>query len=225
MAFLEEGLGLTREMHVLDVGCGWGRHAMELASRGYRVTGIDLSLALLIRAADEAQRRGLQVNFVHGDMRELAFDDPFDAAYCMGTSFGFFDDDSNRKVAQGLAQVVRAGGRLLVEVVNRDYIIGDLPARVWWEGDGCVVLEEVEFNYYTSRLVVRRSVVFEDGRQLEHDISVRVYSLHEVGRLLQYAGFRVLDVSGHLSMRGRFFGAASRQILVVAERRSTPLAD
>ena len=99
-------------------------------------------------------------------------------------------------------------------------MVADLPSRVWWEGDGCVVLEEVDFNYYNSRLVVRRSVVFEDGRQLEQDISIRVYSLHELGRVLQQAGLRVLDVSGHLAMRGRYFGASSRSLLVVAERRS-----
>jgi SAM-dependent methyltransferase len=219
-AFVQEGLQIQPGAHLLDLGCGYGRHAMELAARGFEVTGIDLSLALLIRAADEAQRRGLRVNFVHGDMRELNLEEPFDGAYSIGTSFGYFDDETNRKVAHGVAKALKPGARFLVDVINRDYVVADLPSRVWWEGDGCVVLEEVDFNYYNSRLVVRRSVVFEDGRQLEHDISIRVYSLHELGRVLQHAGFRVLDVSGHVATRGRYFGAASRSLLVVAERRS-----
>jgi len=218
VAFIEQSLGLAPGMRVLDVGCGWGRHAMELAARGYNVTGIDLSLPLLLRAAEEAQRRGVKVNFVHGDMREMAFDEPFDAIYVMGTTFGFFDDETNRKVAQRLARFLKPGRRILVDVVNRDYIIGDLPARVWWEGDGCLVLEEVEFNYYKSRIMVHRSVAFEDGRQVEHDLSIRAYSLHELGRILQYAGLRVIEVSGHLVTRGYFFGSESRQILMLAER-------
>jgi len=218
--FVTDSLELQPGAHLLDIACGYGRHAMELSARGFQVTGLDLSLALLIRAADEAQRRGLRVNFVHGDMREMNFEEPFDGAYSLGTSFGYFDDETNRKVAGGLARVLKPGARFLVDVVNRDYVIGDLPSRVWWEGDGCVVLEEVDFNYYNSRLIVRRSVVFEDGRQLEHDISIRAYSLHELGRVLQHAGFRVLDVSGHLATRGRYFGAASRNLLMVAERRS-----
>jgi len=217
--FIESALELPKSANLLDLGCGYGRHALELAARGYQVVGLDLSLPLLIRAADEAQRRGLNVNFVHGDMRELTFEEQFDAGYCVLTTFGYFDDDTNRKVAQGIAKALEPKGKLLLEVLNRDYVIGDLPARVWWEGDGCVVLEEVDFNYYTSRIVSRRSVVFEDGRQLEQEISIRAYSLHELGKVLHHAGFRVTEVSGSLSTRGRFFGASSRELLVVAEKR------
>lgn len=219
-AFVTESLGLSAGAHLLDVGCGYGRHAMELAARGYRVSGLDLSLPLLIRGADEAQRRGLSINFVHGDMRELAFDAQFDGGYCLFSTFGYFDDEANKKVAANIARALKPGARFLIEILNRDYIIADLPTRVWWEGDGCVVLEEVDFNYYTSRVVTNRSVVFEDGRQLEQEISVRTYALHELGKLLHGVGFRVLEVSGSIATRGRYFGKDSRQLLVLAERRA-----
>jgi SAM-dependent methyltransferase len=207
-------------MQVLDLGCGYGRHAMELAARGHHVVGLDLSLPLLIRGADEAQRRGLNINFVHGDMRELTFDAQFDGAYCVFSTFGYFDDETNKRVAVNLARALKPGAKLVIDVLNRDYVIADLPTRVWWEGDGCVVLEEVDFNYFTSRVISNRSVVFEDGRQLEQEISMRSYSLHELGKLLHTAGFRVTEVSGGLATRGRFFGNESRQIIVVAEKRA-----
>jgi len=219
-AFLIEGLGMRPGQQVLDVGCGYGRHAMELAARGLHVVALDLSLPLLLRGADEAQRRGLTINFVHGDMRELSFDAQFDGAYCVFSSYGFFDDETNKRVLGNIARALKPGARFVLDVLNRDYIIGDLPTRVWWEGDACVVLEEVEFNYFTSRLVSNRSVVFEDGRQLEQEISVRAYSLHELGKLLHQAGFRVLEVSGGLAARGRFFGNVSRNLIVVAERKA-----
>jgi len=220
--FIEASLGLSKGAEVLDVACGYGRHAIELEQRGLKVTGIDLSLPLLIRAADESQRRALSVNFVHADMRELAFERQFDGAYCMLTSFGYFDEESNLRVAEGIARALKPGGRLLIDVVNRDYIVGDLPARVWWEGEGCVVLEEVDFNFSTNRLLAHRSVVFEDGRQVEHEISVRAYSLHDLGKLLRQAGFRVLEISGNICTRGQFFGATSRNLVILAERRSDP---
>ena len=97
-------------------------------------------------------------------MRELPFDRKFDGAYCMLTSFGYFDEDANLKVAEGVARALKPGGRFLLDIVNRDYVVSDLPTRIWWEGVGCVVLEEVDFNFHTSRIVTRRSVVFEDGR-------------------------------------------------------------
>jgi SAM-dependent methyltransferase len=220
VSFIEESLEVPAGSEVLDVGCGYGRHAIELVHRGLNVTGLDLSLPLLIRAADEAQRRSLSVNFVHADMREMPFDKKFDAAYCMLTSFGYFDEDANLKAAEGIARALKPGGRFLLDVVNRDYVVADLPTRIWWEGVGCVVLEEVDFNFHTSRVVTRRSVVFEDGRQLEQEISIRAYSLHELGRLLRQAGFRVLDISGGMANRGRFFGGTSRNLMVLSERRS-----
>jgi len=218
--FIERSLGLGQGASALDVGCGYGRHAIELTQRGYAVTGLDLSLPLLIRAADESQRRGLAVNFVHADMRELSFDGQFEGAYSMLTTFGYFDEETNFKVAEGIARALKPGGRFLVDVVNRDYVVSDLPARVWWEGDGCVVLEEVEFNFHTSRILSRRSIVFEDGRQIEQELSIRAYSLHELGKLLRNAGFRVLDVSGGLALPSRFFGANSRNLIVLCEKRA-----
>jgi SAM-dependent methyltransferase len=218
--FIEASLAARPGARILDVGCGYGRHAIELVQRGLDVTGLDLSLPLLIRAADEAQKRALSVNFVHADMREMAFDQEFDGVTCMLTSFGYFDEDANMRVAEGMARALKPGGRLLLDIVNRDYIVSDLPSRVWWEGNGCVVLEEVDFNFHTSRILTHRSIVFEDGRQVEQELSIRAYSLHEIGRLLRQAGFRVLDISGALATRGQFFGSTSRSLMILAEKRT-----
>lgn len=218
VAFIRDALNPPAGAEILDVACGYGRHAIELGQQGLHVTGIDLSLPLLIRAADEAQRRNLPINFVHTDMREMAFDAQFDGAYCVLSSFGYFDEETNLKVATAMGRALKPGGRLIIDTINRDYIVGDLPTRVWWEGDGCVVLEEVDFNFHNSRISSRRSVVFGDGRQAEQEVSIRVYSLHELGRLMQKAGLRVVDVSGSLSLKGHFFGAASRNIVMVCER-------
>lgn len=218
--FIEASLGLRQGSRVLDIACGYGRHAIELVQRGLDVTGLDLSLPLLIRAADEAQKRAMSVNFVHADMREMAFEQQFDGAYSMLTSFGYFDEEANLRVAEGIARALKPGARFLLDIVNRDYVVGDLPSRVWWEGNGCVVLEEVDFNFHTSRILTHRSIVFEDGRQVEQEISVRAYSLHEIGRLLRQAGFRVLDISGSLATRGHFFGGTSRSLLILAEKRT-----
>jgi len=217
--FVMDTLQVAPGSQVLDVGCGYGRHAMELAARGYHVVGLDSSLPLLLRGADEAQRRGLTINFVHGDMRDMAFDSQFDGAFCLFSTFGYFDDETNKKAAANICRALKPGARCVFEILNRDYIIADLPMRVWWEGDGCVVLEEVDFNYFSSRIISNRSVVFDDGRQLEQEISIRSFGLHELGKLLHSVGFRVVEVSGSMSTKGRFFGAHSRDIVVVAERR------
>ena len=104
--------GIAATGTMLDVGCGYGRHAMELAARGFHVVGLDLSTPLLVRGGEEANRRGLEINFVRGDMRELDFDAQFDAAYCLFSTFGYFDDETNKRTAANIARALKPGGRV-----------------------------------------------------------------------------------------------------------------
>jgi SAM-dependent methyltransferase len=223
--FIERELGLERGATILDVGCGLGMHAVELANRGYLLVGLDLSLAMLSRAGDEAQDRGLKINFLHGDMREMAFDGAFDAVLCWGTTFGYFDDEANRQVIARLYNALKPRGLLLLDVVNRDFVISKQPNLIWFEGDGCVCMEETNFNSFTSRLEVKRTVILDDGRQRETRYSVRLYALHELGQLLHQQGFRVAEVSGAEATRGVYLGSDSPRLIILAERRpsqSTP---
>jgi SAM-dependent methyltransferase len=217
--FLVASLGLERGATVLDVGCGLGLHSIELCRRGFLVVGLDLSLAMITRAAEAAQRQAMKINFVHADIREMEFDGAFDGVICMGTTFGFFDDDANRDVLTRLHQALKPGGRILLDVVNRDYAIALQPNLVWFEGDECVVMEESDFNYFNSRLSVKRTMMREDGRQSQADYAIRLYSLHELGQMMQQMGFRVIEVSGQEAIRGAFFGSCSPRILMLGERR------
>ena len=217
--FIEKRLGLKPGATLLDVACGLGQQVIELTARGYASVGVDLSLAMLSRASEEAQSRNMRINFLHADMRDLSFEANFDAVTCLGTSLGYFDDDTNRKVMERLLRALKPGGVLLLDVVNRDYVIRSQPNLIWFEGEGCVCMEESEFNFFTSRLHVKRTVILDTGRQLENEYSLRLYSLHELGQLLNASGFRVSEVSGRDALPGVFFGQESPNLMIVAERR------
>jgi SAM-dependent methyltransferase len=216
--FIEDRLGLEKGAVMLDLACGPGAHAVELASRGYSVVGYDLSLAMLARAADEAQERSQKLNFLQGDMREMAFEDTFDGVYCWQTSFGYFDDEKNVNVLQRIHRALRAGGMLLLDVINHDYVAPRQPSLVWFEGDGCVCMDEMAVDFFTSRLRVKRTVMFEDGRAREVDYNIRLYALHELGKMLHECGFKVIEVTGHPAHPGVFFGSESPRLIVLAER-------
>ncbi len=217
--FLEYSLGLQKGATILDVGCGLGLQAVELAARGYLVVGLDLSLPMLSRAADEAQDRDIKMNFLHGDMREMTFDGAFDAVVCLGTTFGYFDDDTNRQVLERMKRALKPQGLLLLDVVNRDFVVQGQPNLVWFEGDGCICMEETQFNDITSRLHVKRTVILEDGRQRENEYAIRLYPLHEIGQVMHQMGFRVAEVSGMEATPGVYFGATSPRLILLAERR------
>lgn len=216
--FIEDRLGLEKGAVMLDLACGPGAHAVELASRGYSVVGYDLSLAMLARAADDAQERGQKLNFLQGDMREMAFEDTFDGVYCWQTSFGYFDDEKNLNVLQRIHRSLRKGGMLLLDVINHDYVAPRQPSLVWFEGDGCVCMDEMAVDFFTSRLRVKRTVMFEDGRARELDYTIRLYALHELGKMLHECGFKVIEVTGHPAHPGVFFGSESPRVIVLAER-------
>jgi SAM-dependent methyltransferase len=216
--FIEESLGVEKGAVVLDLACGTGSHAVELASRGYSVVGFDLSLAMLARASDEAQDRGQKLNFLQGDMREMAFEEMFDGIYCWSTSFGYFDEEKNIEVLARTHRALRHGGMLLIDIINRDFIAPRQPSLVWFEGDGCVCMDEMHVDFFTSRLKVKRTVMFEDGRTREVDYSIRVYNLHELGKMMHDVGFRVVQVTGHQAHPGVFFGSESPRIIILAER-------
>ncbi|MEZ4294452.1 MAG: methyltransferase domain-containing protein [Polyangiaceae bacterium] len=216
--FIEDSLGVEKGAVVLDLACGTGSHAVELASRGYSVVGFDLSLAMLARASDEAQERGQKLNFLQGDMREMAFEEMFDGIYCWHTSFGYFDEEKNLEVLSRARRALRQGGMLLLDIINRDFAAPRQPSLVWFEGDGCVCMDEMHVDFFTSRLKVKRTVMFEDGRTREVDYSIRLYNLHEVGKMMHDCGFRVVQVTGHPAHPGVFFGSESPRIIVLAER-------
>ena len=217
--FIEQSLGIERGGAVLDLACGTGRHAVELARRGYQVVGFDLSLAMLARASDEAQERAAKLNFVQGDMREMTFAEQFDGVYCWNTSFGYFEEDKNALVIDRIRSALKGGGLLLLDVVNRDFLVQQSPSLAWFEGDGCVCMDEMVVDFITSRMRIKRTMMLDDGRTREIEYSMRIYSLHELGKLLHAHGFKVCEVSGRTSTPGVFFGHESPRTIILAERR------
>ncbi|MDF2693870.1 MAG: methyltransferase, partial [Labilithrix sp.] len=211
--FIEESLGCEAGAMILDLACGTGRHAVELAARGYQVVGFDLSLAMLARASDEAQDRKQKINFVQGDMREMTFEETFDGVYSWNTSFGYFDEEKNGAVIARVHKALKKGGQFLLDVVNRDYIVRQAPSLAWFEGDGCICMDEMTIDFITSRMKVKRTLMMDDGRTKEIEYSIRTYALHELGKMLHDNGFRVAEVSGRTGTPGVFFGCESPRTL------------
>ena len=222
--FIERAVRVPVGARVLDAGCGLGAQTVELAARGYHMVGLDISSTMVSRAQDEAMDRGLQIDFVEGDMRDIAFEEPFDALLCWGTTFGYFTEEENEKTIRQFHQALKPNGTLLLDVVNRDFLIGSQPNQVWFEVDGAVCMEETDFDYGSSRLRVKRRVASHSGQQNDRHYSVRLYALHEIRALLERNGFRVDEISGREATLGIFFGVHSPKMIIRAERLPGPFS-
>lgn len=217
-AFIERSLEIQPGGMILDLACGTGEFTVEMAIRGYQMVGLDLSIPMLGQAAELAQQKGQKINFVHGDMREMDFESVFDGVFCIGSSFGYFDEETNLKVLRDIYKSLKLRGTFLLEVVNRDYVIQEQPNNLWFEGEGCVCMEESYFNFINSRLYVKRTLIIDDGRQVVHNYNIRLYTLHELGKMLHEVGFKVLEISGHIHTPGVFMGSHSPYIIILAEK-------
>jgi SAM-dependent methyltransferase len=122
VAFLARQLPLPRYARVLDLCCGYGRHALKLDQRGYQVTGLDRDEAAIDEARKRAAEAGQEIDYLMGDMRQVdELVGEFDAVINMWQSFCFFDEETNRDLLRQIHSKLTPGGRFIIDMYNREY--------------------------------------------------------------------------------------------------------
>ena len=151
-------LDLQPGMRVLDLGCGPGELASQLAARGCRVTGLDSSEVFLDRARADAAAAGVSVEYVAGDMRQMPWTGRFDRVVSWSTAFGYFDDTTNRAVLDGIARVLQPGGRLALDLDNlTKFLASYCPSRVVAaRDDGDMLVDRYHLDALTGRFEAER---------------------------------------------------------------------
>ena len=216
---IASALDLERGARVLDIPCGIGRHCVELARRGFQMTGVDLKPEYIASANANAAQAGVSVRFAVSDMREFASEDAFDAAFCYFGSFGYFPEEGDLRFVRAVSNALKPGGRFLVEGHIMETLLPIYRERDWhWAGspaDRVRVLQERRWNIEAGRVEVTWTVADDTGTRSAY-ASTRIYAYRELRGLLESAAFvnvRALD-----GKTGRPLQMGASRALIVAEK-------
>ncbi|MFL5441288.1 MAG: methyltransferase domain-containing protein [Myxococcales bacterium] len=215
--FLVRNLAIEPPARLLDLPCGPGRHALLLAGRGYRVTGIDIAQEAIEWARRRARELGVEAEFVVGDMRNPPPAAPYDGAYCLGNSFGYLSHEDTRRFVRNVLHAVRPGGRWIIDTgTTAESLLAHLPEDRRLEAGGIVYSVRNSYDALSGRL--NQACVLEKGEvRQEAEVSYGIYTVAELHRLLFAEGWNVEGAYG--SLDGRPFQLGDRRLLLVAGRR------
>lgn len=201
--------------HILDLCCGPGRYLLELAKRGYAVTGVDSTKSYLDLASKNAKERGLSIELIHADMRDFSMVDTFDGVLNIGLSFGYFEDEADDlKVVQNVYRSLKMSSRFVIDVASIEW-----PRSLgnWY------IVEHDQLHAFVQQHLA------QDGRWLEADWTIRssdgdhhftfaqrLYSEDTLYSLLQSGGFRNIQLYSDLMCNQ--VDSSARRIVAVAEK-------
>ena len=183
---------------ILDSCCGVGRHAVEFASRGYRVTGVDITDSFLEAARETARAWELGIEFLHGDIRSFVRPGQFDLCVNLFTSFGYFSRPGEDLAAlANFRSSLRPGGCFILETLGKETAVRDYIEGEWFERLGWTVL--TEFRPVDAwRGLLTRWILLRGNERIDRSFVQTLYSGTELRRLLADAGFRDIEILGGL---------------------------
>jgi len=223
--FIEQEINRDKSIRILDIGCGTGRHSIELAKRGSEITGVDLSVSQLKRAREKAKEAGVAVDFQKQDARNLPFEAGFDLAImlCEGGFSLMETDEMNFQILKSATQALKSKGKLIFTTLNGLFPLFHSVSEFYKSAqkEGQSQCKDCSFDLMTFR--DHNTTVIEDdsGNKKELKCNERYYVPSEITWLLKSLGYRKIDILGAK------LGAFSRndklttedfEMLVIAQR-------
>ena len=213
--FLEKEFNYNKSLNILDVGCGTGRHAIELTKRGYNITGVDLAEAQLNRAREKAARENMNVDFQQQDARQLPFNSEFDVAImlCEGGFPLMETDEMNFEILRSVTRSLKARATFIFTTLNGLFPLFHSVEKFLADNsdEENAVYRSNTFDLMTFRDHNVTEIEDDDGNKLEVQSNERYYVPSEITWLLKSLGYRTIDIYGAK------LGAFSRNDLLTPE--------
>jgi len=212
--FIQKQLRLTASARVLDVPCGNGRLALELARRGFELTGVDISAEFMDEAKRNSSAAGVDIDWHERDMRNLPWTNEFDGAFCFGNSFGYLEDNENSEFLQAVSRSLKTGARFVLDApaIAECILPNFQPSRSFEIADISVSIEH-RYDHEQGRMF-NDFTFTRNGVEDKRPSSQRVYTYRELTALLRDAGLEVVE--GHSSLTEEPFSLGAERLLIIA---------
>jgi 2-polyprenyl-3-methyl-5-hydroxy-6-metoxy-1,4-benzoquinol methylase len=196
--FIEKTLKLKPKMKILDLACGWGRHSIELALRGYEVTGLDLNPLYLKEGKKSAEKLNLKIRWIKGDMRKISFKNEFDVILSLSNSFGYFEkEDDHQKVIFEVAKALKPKGFFFLDVETLELFAYHYKAeqKKKLAKDHFLIIKS-SFDFLRSRYEEEIIEFWKNKKKEKTFYSIRAFTTKELISLCQKAGLKFKKVYG-----------------------------
>ncbi len=218
--FLVSELNLQQGQHILDIPCGFGRHSVELAKRGFNVTGIDISETFIKSLTDTINSERLNIKAVRADILSIKLDQKFSGAVCMGNSFGYVNFDKMKIFVQKVASSLETGSKF---IINSGMIAESiLPNFLNYSKNKTYTVENITMditNVYNveDSYMISNLLYTKEGKTEEHSFKHYVFTLGEVKRLLELYGLST--IATYSSASKAEYSLGEQQVYIVAEKQ------
>ncbi|HRI86038.1 MAG TPA: class I SAM-dependent methyltransferase [Ignavibacteria bacterium] len=215
---IQRNIDIRTGLKVLDVACGAGRHSMQLAKRGFQVTGFDLSEFLISEAKKsrkEAKENNLKINFLIKDMRNFNFKNSFDLAVNIFTSFGYFDnDEENFRVIKNISSSLKKGGYFVFDFINSAYIKKNIVPLSKNKIGGISVIQKRKIEY---GFIIKNIEVYKGRNVRRFKEILKLYSKKELINCFEKFNFKVKMLFGDY-YGSKFSEKNSKRIIIIAQK-------
>ncbi len=210
---LERVMGVESGARLLDVPCGNGRHAIELAGRGYNMTGLDMSDEFIAEARNATP---LPVRWVKDDMRSLPWVAEFDGAYCFGNSFNYLTWEETRQFLAATARSLKPGARFVVDTgMAAESLLPSLARTRSFRLGDMLMLSENRYHAADSRLDIDYTFV-HNGQVETRPTTSYIFTVGELCRMHADAGLALVDLFG--SMNAEPYQIGSPRLILVTSK-------
>lgn len=203
---------------ILDLACGQGRHTIELAKKGFTMTGFDISESLLEKGKKKAEARGLAIQWLKGDMKQLEFSNEFDLIINMYTSFGFYPThQENVTVLEKCYEALQPQGMFLMDLWNAYFVVHNFPTTNWYHTkEDILVLEERNYDAKEGRMTTKIMIKDQNKvlKTIEH--TMFMYTPAELVRMFKKANFTDVKIFGNLD--GAAYSLKKPRVILTARK-------